>query len=110
MEFSKIKIDGCEVNVIFSGSQYIFQNDFFGIICVANRMSYEKPVFELLAGNSQCLGSHFTNNVLFAAAKRFIYKSENKSISQKVEYIEKEENLNAWSLEIKAFNRNEINK
>lgn len=74
MEFSKIKLYGCEINVIFSGAQYIFQNSFFGIVCVANRLSYEKPVFELLAGNSHCLGSHLTDSALFAAAKRFINK------------------------------------
>ena len=110
MDFSKIKINGCEINVIFSGAQYIFQNSFFGIVCAANRLSDEKPVFELIAGNSYCLGSHLTDSVLFAAAKRFINKSENKYISQKVEYKEMHEDLNAWSMEIKAFNRNEMNK
>lgn len=110
MVFSKIKINRCEVDVIFSGAQYIFQNSDFGIVCVANRLSYEKPVFELLAGNSQCLGSQFTDSLLFAAAKRFIDKIENKYIKAKVEYTEKNEDLSAWSMEIKAFNRNEMNK
>ncbi len=32
MEIYKIKRNGCEVNVIFTGKQYIFHNSYFGIL------------------------------------------------------------------------------
>ena len=37
MEIYKIKRNGCEVNVIFTGKQYIFHNSYFGILAVATR-------------------------------------------------------------------------
>lgn len=105
MVISKTKIRGHEVNIVFTGAQYIFQNDFYGLICVANRINYENPEFELLVGNSYCLGGSFANSVVLAAAKRFITKNENKYIKQKVGYVEVENDLNKWNINIKAAPR-----
>ena len=40
MEIYKIKRKGYEVNVIFTGKQYIFHNSYFGILAVATRNGY----------------------------------------------------------------------
>lgn len=102
MEISKIKIAGHPVDVLFTGSQYIFNSGFFGVVCVANRTSYDNPEFEIIAGNSQCLGGSLTESTAFAAAKKFITRSENRYIKQNVKYTEKSEDLNKWSINIEA--------
>ena len=35
MEIYKITRNNCEVNVIFTGAQYIFHNSYFGLLAVA---------------------------------------------------------------------------
>lgn len=102
MEISKIKIAGHPVDVLFTGSQYIFNSSFFGVICVANRTSYDSPEFEIMAGNSHCLGGSLTDSAVFNAAKKFIMKSENRYITQDVKFTEKSEDLNEWSISIEA--------
>lgn len=41
MEIYKIERQGCEVNVLFTGKQYIFHNLKYGIIAVATRKGFE---------------------------------------------------------------------
>lgn len=102
MEISKIKIAGHPVDVLFTGSQYIFNSGFFGVVCVANRTSYDNPEFEIMAGNSQCVGGSLSESAVFVAAKKFITRSENQYIKQSVKYTEKSEDLNNWGISIEA--------
>ena len=93
MIVSKITIAGNEVNVIFTGSQYIFHNAYFGILAVAERVdSREEETggqvarFVLGVENYKTKGSSLNINTIIPAAKRYITKNENKYIYTIVEY------------------------
>ena len=93
MIVSKIKIAGHEVNVIFTGMQYIFHNAYFGLLAVAERVdSREEETgcqvarFVLSVDNHNTLGSSLNINTIIPAAKRYITKNENKYIHTVVEY------------------------
>ena len=93
MEVSRIKIAGREVNVIFTGAQYIFQNSFFGLLAVAERVysrteetGVQVARFVLGVENYTTRGGSLNINNIIPAAKRYITKSENKYISTVVEY------------------------
>lgn len=93
MIVSKIKITGHEVNVIFTGKQYIFHNPYFGLLAVAERVdSREEETggqvasFVLSVDNYNTLGSSLNINTIIPAAKRYITKNENKYIHTVVEY------------------------
>ena len=93
MIVSKITIAGHEVNVIFTGMQYIFQNAFFGLLAVAERdYSREEETggqvarFVLGVENYRTRGCSLNINTIIPAAKRYITKNENKYISTVVEY------------------------
>lgn len=89
MEISKMHISGREVNVIFTGAQYIFHNAFFGVIAVANRLyttDKAKQNFEIDIDNFKTIGSRCNYPTIATAVKRYITKEENKFVPTNVEY------------------------
>lgn len=92
MIVSKITIAGHEVNVIFTGMQYIFHNAYFGLLAVAERVDGRTEEingvarFVLSVDNYNTLGSSLNINTIIPAAKRYITKNENKYIHTVVEY------------------------
>ena len=96
MEISKIKISGAEVNVLFTGTQYIFHNPFFGLLAVAERISKRKDNTTrfILSVDNYNTASSFAASGITAACKRFINKSENRYVATVVEYDEHAGNIN----------------
>lgn len=92
MIVSKITVAGCEVNVIFTGMQYIFHNAYFGLLAVAERVDGRTEEtngvarFVLSVENYRTVGSSLNINTIIPAAKRYITKNENKYIHTVVEY------------------------
>lgn len=92
MEIYKIKRNGCEVNVIFTGKQYIFHNSYFGILAVATRKGYkdeEMHTFILEYGNES-----FGDSYCETMAKQFINKTESQYVKCKTYYEVKEVDVN----------------
>lgn len=87
MEFNNIKINGSETTVIFNGARYFFYDNFFGLVCVAERDAENENLFHISAGNDHTIGATYQCGII-PAAKRFITKSENKWISKKVTFEE----------------------
>ena len=81
MEIKKIKIAGCESDMIFTGAKYIFYNDWYGVIGVATRKGYNeesKHTFVIKAGTKNTVGGRVNRSSIITAMKRHISKSENK--------------------------------
>ena len=103
MIVSRIKIAGREVNVIFTGAQYIFHNSDFGLSATAKRVysraeetGVQVTRFVLGVENYTTRGGSLNINNIIPAAKRYITKSENKYISKVVEYdVRDAGNINA---------------
>lgn len=88
MEISFIKNHGCQIEVIFTGSKYVFTNSFYGLLVVATRRSVggeTNQYFTLEVETESNLGSSFFEpQALVRLAQRFIKKSENKYITTNI--------------------------
>ncbi len=110
MEFTKIKRHGCEVNVIFTGEQYIFQNDFYGLLAVADRKGYgtdeETNTFTVHYGSESTLGGSFAGDCCLTIAKQFIVQTENRYIKRDITFKVVKEDINAlYYMDFKVLRR-----
>ena len=81
MEITKIKIAGCEADMIFTGGKYIFWSDWFGVVGLATRKGYDEPdnhTFVIKAGTENTVGGSVNRSSIVTAMKRHITKSANK--------------------------------
>ena len=78
MEINVIKKGG--VQVIFTGKEYIFRNDWYGILAVATRKGYapdDIQHFTIQVGNEYSSGSSLYNDTaVLAMVKRYVNKQE----------------------------------
>ena len=69
-----------KVQVICTGEQYIFRNDWYGILAVATRKGYapdDTPHFAIQVGNEYCSDSSLYNDAaVLAMVKHYVYKQE----------------------------------
>ena len=81
MEINVIKKGG--VQVIFTGKEYIFGNDWYGILAVATRKGYapdDMHHFTIQVGNEYCSGSsHYNDTAVLAMVKRYVNTREGKT-------------------------------
>lgn len=97
MEITKIKIAGCEANMLFTGGKYIIWSDYYGVIGVADRKGYDEPdshTFTIKAGTEHTVGGSVNRSSIITAMKRYISKSENKYIVRKTFFEDSGEILN----------------
>ena len=85
MEITKIKIAGCESDMIFTGAKYIFYNDWYGVVGLATRKGFDayiedRHTFVIKAGTENTVGGSVNRSIIVTAMKRHITKSENKYI------------------------------
>lgn len=77
-----------EVQVIFTGEQYIFKNNWYGVLAVATRKGYapdDTPHYTIQVGNEYCSGSSYYNDAaVLAMVKRYVYKQEGKKTTYDV--------------------------
>ena len=83
MEIKKIKIAGCESDMIFTGVKYIFYNDWYGVVGLATRKGFDayskdRHTFVMKAGTEDTVDGSINRNSIITAMKRHISKSENK--------------------------------
>ena len=78
MEVNAIK-EG-EVQVIYTGKEYIFRNDWYGILAVATRKGYapdDMHHFTIQVGNKYSSdSSHYNNTAVLAMVKRYVNQQE----------------------------------
>lgn len=97
MEITKIKIAGCESDMIFTGGKYIIWSDYYGVIGVADRKGYDEPdnhTFVIKAGTENTVGGSVNRSSIITAMKRYISKSENKYIVRNTLFEDSGEILN----------------
>lgn len=108
MEITKLNRNNCEVNVIFTGEQYIFHNAFYGILAVGQRKGYKKEDtdhFTIYYGNHQTEGGSFAGTYCLKMAKSFIKKNESKYVKVNTIFEEVEEDLDMWWMDFQAKRR-----
>ena len=81
MEINVIKKG--RVQVIFTGKEYIFGNDWYGILAVATRKGYapdDMHHFTIQVGNEYCSGSsHYNDTAVLAMVKRYVNTREGRT-------------------------------
>ena len=83
MEIKKIKIAGCESDIIITSGKYIFYNDWYGVVGLATRKGFlayseDRHTFVIKAGTEDTVGGSLNRSSIITAMKRYITKSENK--------------------------------
>lgn len=73
-------MNGCTVNVIFTGKNYFFFSEYYGVLAVAERNINDSKKFSVTVGNARTIGGRLTGSAVYSAACRFIRKSENKFV------------------------------
>ena len=79
-----------EVQVIFTGEQYIFKNNWYGVLAVATRKENapdDMHHFTIQVGNEYSSGSSYYNDTaVLAMVKRYINKEESQNIKKTTTY------------------------
>ena len=103
MEINVIKKGG--VQVIFTGKEYIFKNNWYGILAVATRKGYapdDTPHFTIQVGNEYSSDSSLYNDTaVLAMVKRYVNKQEGKKTTYDVLYT----NLDSCYIDVQVIYR-----
>ena len=84
-----LKWRNSKVLAIFTGKQYIFTNEYYGILAVATRKGFgkdEQNSFTLEYGNKHTFEGSLVDSVICSLAKRFITKFENKYVTRNITF------------------------
>ncbi|MBQ1570164.1 MAG: hypothetical protein IIZ78_03480, partial [Clostridiales bacterium] len=104
MEFTRTKIKGHEVTVIFTGSKYFFHSHYYGLLAIAERTAQDTDAgtaaFTIRIGNSHTIGGFMGADDILPSIKRFITRCENQFISKRITYTRVDEDLNKIYLTI----------
>lgn len=93
MEFGKINAKNYELNVVFTGKQYVFFNSYCGVAAVATRKGYSKEeskTFIIQYGNEHLVGGSIGYRAIIPYVKRYINKQESQFIPVTCNYEEVE--------------------
>ena len=103
MEINVIKKGG--VQVIFTGKEYIFRNDWYGILAVATRKGYapdDMHHFTVQVGNEYSSGSsHYNDTAVLAMVKRYVNKQEGKTTTYDILHT----NLDSCYIDVQVIYR-----
>ena len=101
MEINVIKKG--EVQVIFTGKEYIFKNNYYGILAVATRKGYapnDMQHFTIQVGNEYSSGSSLYNDTaVLAMVKRYVNKQEGTKTTYDVLHT----NLNRCYIDVQVI-------
>lgn len=103
MEITTMKWRGAEVHCLFTGYQYVFQNNFWGILAIADRDETNEKAFTVRYGNANSDGSSLGGDVCALLAETFIRKNESRYISRETSFERKREDLRKWYIETKSL-------
>lgn len=81
MTFIRTTNRGSENYVVFTGSQYVFFDSFWGIVAVAKRRETNNPNIE-----ETTFDVEYSDEIQTSVFKRVINSNENKYITKKVTY------------------------
>ena len=105
MEINVIKKG--EVQVILTGKEYIFKNNWYGILAVATRKGYapeDMHHFTIQVGNEYCVGSSYYNDTaVLAMVKRYINKEESRHVETTTTYDILHTNLDRCYIDVQVI-------
>jgi hypothetical protein len=100
---------GIEMQVIFTGAQYIFTNRCYGVLAVANRTNKwydEAKSFDIATENYHTVGGCLGGDAMEAIVAAYITKAEQEIVVCEVKFTYTRNAGQTFDLEIKATPRN----
>ena len=94
---------GAEVHCLVTGDEYVFYNNFWGILAVADRDEMNEKAFTVRYGNENLNGCSLGGDVCALLSERFIKKNESRYISREISFERKREDLRKWYIESKSL-------
>ena len=91
------------MHCLFTGDQYVFCNNFWGILAVADRDETNEKAFTVRYGNENLNGCALGGDVCASLAERFIRKNESRYISMETSFERKREDLRKWYVKSKSL-------
>lgn len=91
------------MHCLFTGVQYVFHNNSWGVLAVADRDETNEKAFTVRYGNENLNGCSLGGDVCALLAERFIRKNESRYISREVLFERKSEDLRKWYVDSKAL-------
>lgn len=91
------------MHCLFTGYQYVFYNNYWGILAIADRDDANKKGFTVRYGNEKLNGCSLGGDVCALLAERFIRKDERRYISMEISFERKREDLRKWYIESKPL-------
>ena len=102
MEVTKLKWRNAEVYCLFTGPEYIFTNQHFGILATARR-SVGRDSFVVYYGNERTAGGSLGGDGCAKLSERFIRKNENRYASHTITFERHKKDLRAWSINCQTY-------
>lgn len=99
---------GIEMQVIFTGAQYIFISRYYGVLAVANRTSKwdtDACSFDIATENYHTVGGRLDRAGMEAIAAAYITKAEQEYVTKEVNFTYTRNAGQTFDLEIKATPR-----
>lgn len=99
---------GIEMQVIFTGAQYIFTNRYYGVLAVAtrtNKWDDEAKSFDIAAEDYHTVGGRLTGGAMEAIAAAYIRNAEQEFTPCEVNFTYTRNAGQTFDLEIKATPR-----
>lgn len=107
MEFYKITRHHSKIDVIFTGQQYIFWSDFYGLLAVAERTGFDddkkQTYFTVHYRNKPTLGGSLGGKRCLSMAKSFIKKIESYISDDRLVFDAVHEDIHNWDFNIEAL-------
>ena len=91
------------MHCLFTGDQYVFHNNFWGILAIADRYETNEKAFTVRYGNKNLNGCSLGGDVCALLAERFIRKNESRYSSMETSFERKREDLRKWYIESKSL-------
>lgn len=110
MEIKHITRHGTRIDVLFTGSEYVFTSEWYGILAVAKRKGYgteeERNTFVIRYGNRIAVGGSLGGKTCYEIAKQYISKAERVCIAdKKLTFTAVKEDTSLYSLSLQVIKR-----
>lgn len=109
MEIKHITRHGTRIDVLFTGGEYVFTSEWYGVLAVAKRKGYatdeEHNTFTISYGNKIAVGcSSLGGKTCYEIAKQYISKEERVYIAdKKLAFTAAEEDTSLYALDLRVI-------
>lgn len=101
-QFYTISIKKERTNILFTGSNYFFYSNYFGLLAVVSRDAENDDLFHISVGNRYTVGGSVTASSVYKSVERFVTKIEckHKHLGREISFTRTDTDLANYYLSI----------